>query len=254
MLPPPASVSGVQHPRYTRLDAAKVELTIDRLHQRIAARFPERNLGNVALEIGEVAHEVVGREPAPWVRVLTWACRLAIVVVGLLGPGLVLAAVGDGLAAAPHTADWLGIGESAINDLVFAGVAILFLWAVPTRIQRAADLRVLHRLRSLAHVVDMHQLTKDPDRFLPGFTETEASANAHLSPAELSRYLDYCSEMLSLIGKTGAILAENNNDPIVLAGVQGIEDLTTEMSRKIWQKIALLPRTAPAVGADLSAP
>jgi len=62
----------------------------------------------------------------------------------------------------------------------------------------------------------------------------------HLTPFLLGRYLDYCSEMLSLIGKVAALYAQNTQDAVVLAAVDEIETLTTGLSRKIWQKIMIL--------------
>lgn len=88
----------------------------------------------------------------------------------------------------------------------------------------------------------MHQLTKDPERLRPDFKPTSASMDIGLDAIQLGNYLDYCSEMLSLVGKTAALFAEKSTDTAVLHTVEGIEDLTTGMSRKIWQKIALLPR------------
>jgi len=101
-------------------------------------------------------------------------------------------------------------------------------------------LAALHELRSLAHVVDMHQLTKDPDRFRPDVVLTASSPARQMSQFELSRYLDYCSEMLSLIGKIAALYAQDFDDPSVLAAVNEIESLTTGLSRKIWQKLMIV--------------
>ena len=36
---------------------------------------------------------------------------------------------------------------------------------------------------------------------------------------EVERYLDYCSEMLSLVGKTAALCAEESRDSVVLETV-----------------------------------
>ncbi len=52
----------------------------------------------------------------------------------------------------------------------------------------------------------------------------------------LERYLDYCSEMLSLTGKLAALFAQSCRDPEVVAGAGDIEQLTTALSRKIRQK------------------
>jgi len=57
---------------------------------------------------------------------------------------------------------------------------------------------------------------------------------------ELSRYLDYCSEMLSLIGKVAALYVQRFDDPAALSAVDQIEDLTTGLSRKIRQNIMII--------------
>jgi hypothetical protein len=61
-----------------------------------------------------------------------------------------------------------------------------------------------------------------------------------MSEFELARYLDYCSEMLSLTGKLAALYMQNMRDPVIIDSVNEIEDLTTSLSRKIWQKIMIL--------------
>jgi hypothetical protein len=61
-----------------------------------------------------------------------------------------------------------------------------------------------------------------------------------LSPDDLSHYLDYCSDMLSLIGKLAALHVQKFDDPVALAAVNEVEALTTGLSAKIWQKIIVL--------------
>ena len=136
--------------------------------------------------------------------------------------------------------EWLPVVESAINDIAFAGIAIFFLVSLPGRQRRRqAGLALLHQLRSLAHVIDMHQLTKDPDRLLAA-PPTAASRRSDLAAPELGRYLVYCSELLALVGKTAALCAQEVTDDVVLDRVSEIETLTSDMSRKIWQKVSLL--------------
>ena len=99
----------------------------------------------------------------------------------------------------------------------------------------------------------MHQLTKDPERLHPDFTPTAASAKPDLNAVELANYLDYCSELLSLVAKTAAVYAERSTDPAVLATISDIENLTNGMARKIWQKLGLVPgvgRTLPKSPVD----
>jgi hypothetical protein len=140
-----------------------------------------------------------------------------------------------------NSLDWVPLIESAINDLVFAGLAFYFLFTFPERLERGHLLDLLHRLRSLAHVIDMHQLTKDPERLKRTFRETAASPDVRLDRQQMESYLDYCSELLSLTGKAAALCAEKSRDSVVLNTVSTLETLTNGMSRKIWQKIQLLP-------------
>ena len=235
-----SSLAGVGGPP-RRLDAAQVQLTIDRLRRRILARFPDRNLGLVAGQLSALAGEIDSAASSirARLRLLRAVCRPVAVV-------LVAAAV-FALVAAFRTAlsgpsiDWIPLADSLVNDIVFVAIAVYFLVALPDRLERRRLLGLLHRLRSLAHVIDMHQLTKDPDRLRPGWQSTSQSVTVGLNRDEMESYLDYCSEMLSLVGKVAALCAEESQDGVVLETVSTIETLTTGMSRKIWAKISLLP-------------
>jgi hypothetical protein len=46
--------------------------------------------------------------------------------------------------------------------------------------------------------------------------------------------------MLSIVGKIAALYAARLQDSVVLDAVNEIEDLTTALSTKIWQKITIL--------------
>ena len=95
--------------------------------------------------------------------------------------------------------------ESSINDLFFLGVAIWFAFTIETRIKRRRRVSLIGELRSLQHVIDMHQLTKDPERVQRTIDPTDSSPKLRSTPAQLTRYLDYCSEMLSIIAKLAAL-------------------------------------------------
>ena len=98
----------------------------------------------------------------------------------------------------------------------------------------------LHGLRSLIHVIDMHQLTKDPAALSDDFVPTANSPVRITNRQDLARYLDYCSEMLSLTGKLAALFAQSVNDEVVIEAVNDIENLGSNLSRKIWQKITMI--------------
>ena len=63
-----------------------------------------------------------------------------------------------------------------------------------------------------------------------------------MTPFELLRYLDYCSEMLSLISKLAALHVQHFDDAQTLTAVRDIENLTLNLAQKIWQKIMILDR------------
>ena len=57
---------------------------------------------------------------------------------------------------------------------------------------------------------------------------------------ELGRYLDYCNEMLSLIGKLAAVYIQRFDDEVALEAVTEVEILTASLCDRIWQKIMFL--------------
>lgn len=122
------------------------------------------------------------------------------------------------------------------------GATLFFLITLEVRIKRRKALAALHRLRSVAHIVDMHQLTKDPERLGSLEPDTASSPERPLGASELGRYLDYCSELLSVISKLAALHVQHFHDSVTLAPVNEVETLTTGLSGKIWQKITLLDR------------
>ena len=66
------------------------------------------------------------------------------------------------------------------------------------------------------------------------------SPDRTMTQFELTRYLDYCAEMLSLIGKLAALYADRVRDSVVIASVNDVENLTAGLGRKIWQKITII--------------
>lgn len=226
---------------YNTLNADRILATIERLAKRVEERFPCSGLSGVAGELRSISLTSRARvqeasRPIVWVRVLN-AILLAAIV------GVVLASL--------YRFDWsvddfgllegIAVLEAALNDVVLIGAGIFFLVTIETRIKRGRFLRALHELRSIAHVIDMHQLTKDPEHVLAQkLADTASSPKRAMSSAELGRYLDYCSEMLSLTGKLAALYVQNFNDSVVLSSVNEIESLTTGLSRKVWQKLMIV--------------
>jgi hypothetical protein len=130
--------------------------------------------------------------------------------------------------------------DASISSVVFVGAAILFFMSWEHRIKRDRALKAIHELRALAHIVDMHQLTKDPESYAGQGQQTTRIRKRSMTPFELSRYLDYCSDALALISKIAALYVQGFQDPVLLDAVDDVEDLTAGFSRKIWQKITIL--------------
>ena len=232
---------------YRALDANAIIATCARLSTRIDERFPDSGLSKVGQELLAVARDTTEgiehiRRPRWWVR-----AGVALALLAMIAVTMVLAAS----ASAPSSQlEWfalLQIIESAINDVIFLGIAIFFLSSLETRIKRRAALRALHQLRSLAHVIDMHQLTKDPEQLLSPEMTTTSSPQRNLSRFQLARYLDYCTEMLAIISKLAALYVQDFDDPQVLGAVNDIQGLTTGLSSNIWQKIVLIDSLAGRV-------
>ena len=231
---------------YRQLDERQIALTLEQLRGRIAERFPTANLGQLCEQLIEVAGEV--SRCVDFLRRPIWPLRLAagVAVVGLIA---LLATVASFTLRAPgamSVSDMVQTLEAGVNDVVFFGIAIFFVVSVENRVKRRRALTLLHELRSLAHIVDMHQLTKDPERLMMREPAASDEDSRPTTGANLGKYLDFCSELLSLTSKVAALLVQHFNDGDVLAGVNEIETLTTGLSGKIWQKITILERAASA--------
>ncbi|AQR61559.1 hypothetical protein BZG35_07760 [Brevundimonas sp. LM2] len=236
------------------LNADKVVRTLERLQARVDARFPNSGLGGVAHELVVEARRTADQAAAiarPFyvTRAFTGLVILAIVATGVelwwLGgaPGLdrLLALPPGGLQRVRFDPLGLAAGlEALVNLAILGALALWFLINAEARAKRKRTLEALHGLRSLAHVIDMHQLTKDPTVVLSQAPTTAASPVRSMDQFLLTRYLDYCAEMLALIGKLAALYAARTQDPQVVAAVNDVEGLCTDLGRKIWQKITIL--------------
>ena len=244
----PTPASALPRTRYRQLDDEQIVQTLVRLRDRIRERFPGAGLTGVSEELLALAHEAAGC--VAYLRRPHWPMRIAVGL-AILGVIFVLVAVATTVrlpARIEGLTEFIQAIESAINDLVFLGIGVYFLLTTETRIKRRRALEALHQLRSVVHIVDMHQLTKDPERLLAAHVDTASSPARTMTPAELGRYLDYCSELVALSSKVAALFVQHFNDPIVLAAVNEIETLATGISAKLWQKITLLEHTARRSG------
>ena len=225
---------------YRSLNPEHIIRTIGQLRERVQERFPASGLGKVAEELQQIATEAAAR--ADWIARPLIGLRLGIgFLVALLAAIILLALIHLKVSKMWESfAEFVQAVEAGVNDIVFVAIAIFFLVTLEGRIKRQRALKAIHELRALAHIIDMHQLTKDPHVITNPGPPTKSSPRRTMTDFELSRYLDYCSEMLSLIGKVAALYVQRFDDPVALSAVDEIEDLTTGLSRKIWQKIMII--------------
>lgn len=223
------------------LDSDIVLNKIRLLKMRIEERFPHRNLPNVCEHLEQIA--INAKTNADAIDKPIWSLRAGVIVLIVFAIGALLFSLSNvnySKLGIDTFADVVSVFESGLNQIILMFAGIFFLVSLETRIKRNKTLRILYKLNSLIHVIDMYQLTKDPERLLKNWKYTKSSPKECMSAFELVRYLDYCSEMLSLVSKVASLHIQNNNDPEMIKAVNNIEILTTGLARKIWQKIMII--------------
>ncbi len=216
--------------------------TCERLRFRIRERFPKAALASTCGELCAIAADADRTaawisKPDYFVRGGSWLVIL-LLVASLARTWFALKISTDGL----NMADFFQMIDAGFNTLVLLGATGLFLMTFETRRKRRRVIQAVNKLRCLAHIVDAHQLTKDPHSMAE--RGTEHSPKRELTPYELGRYLDYCSEMLSVAGKIAFLYIQRFDDDVATDAVNDLEALTIGISQKVWQKILLLQNCA----------
>lgn len=152
-----------RHPLpYRSLNPDLIVKTTARLSERIEKRFGGRGLTQVANELTQFAQEEVGlarriARPRSLVRSLVYVfIASGIAVIAYVGWTLKI-----DFQARPSLDMFEGV-EAFINLLILLSAGIWFLLNLEARMKRHDVLVRINQLRSIAHVIDMHQLSKDP--------------------------------------------------------------------------------------------
>lgn len=224
---------------YREITLQNLRQTLALLTRRIDERFPKSGLSKVSHELEKVCEESTAKltfidKPNYWLRGLV----ALVIVLGISFVGYSISLIDIGNSNF-KTTEIVSISESILNELIIVSAALFFLITLEARFKRAKAMKSISELRALAHVIDMHQLTKDPTE-IGEKVNTASSPERGKTPYELNRYLDYCSELLSILGKLAAIYAQRFPETELVAAVNDIENLTNSLSRKIWQKINIL--------------
>jgi hypothetical protein len=235
--------SGLASANYRSLRADKIVETQERLQQRIVKRFPTSGLGEVAGELLAVAKAAAVR--AESIRRPNVPLRLAVATL-LVAAAVLIVTMSRSLRIHADLREALNLVqfvEAGLGTLVFVGIAVLFLVSLELRWKRRRALAAIHELRAIAHVIDMHQVAKDPE----GFRRRGPLLSPSPDPTtrttfELNRYLSYCNELLAIVSKLAALYVQNFPDPPTLSAVDQIEALCSGLAHKVSQKMLALER------------
>jgi len=226
------------------LDPGKIIGTLETLVRRIGERFPQSGLEKIGRQLTDVARTTsahVDKLAQP-----NYVMRLLVAAILIGGAGVLawLAFLAHNLEASTELTNVMQAVDAVTSLTVVLGGGALYLSTFEGRWRRDSAMKGLHELRSIVHVIDMHQLTKDPSAF--GAPRTSSSPDRAMSPYQLLRYLGYCAELLSLASKVAALYADKIRDASVVDAVGDIERLTAHLSQKIWQKIELIQERMPS--------
>ena len=248
MLPTPETHNPTDETRFRELSSEAIIETIEVLSQRIFERFPNSGLCGASkrlLSIGNQTKQQIHTILRPIFLLRAGIVLLvSVIIVGIVGTIYTFEIPQSGF----NLFNFIQVLEAGINDIVLIGALIFFLATFELRIKRRRTLSAIHQLRSMAHIVDMLQLKKDPERVFSPEQRTASSPAERFTAHELNRYLDYCSELLSLTGKLAALYAQHFNDAVVLAAVTEVEALTTNLEQKVWQKLMILHAASQSSG------
>lgn len=224
--------------RYRTIDPTKLILTISKMADRVENHFPSSGLASVANEVAAVAEGTVARvaeikKPRMGLRIMV-VLMVILVVSGPLLFSLVLS-FSENMT---NLGDFLQATDAGLHMLLVLAGGIVFLVGMENRLRRNQALEALAEFRSLAHLVDLHQINKDPG--LDDVVPPQNDRRTVRSDTELAYYLDYSGDLLSIVGKLAAYYAQNLQDRVVLDAVTEIETLTSTLSNKLWLKILVL--------------
>lgn len=236
------------------LNLKRLADAVDDLRVRITETFPEsglcHNAGLVLDFARQVEREGMTMVKVPsWIRFISWVGGFAVVGTLFLS-GLYVVKTESGIETLPNFLQAL----SAVIT-VFAGATAGFftMRSIEQSQVRSLAMAKLKTLREMAHVIDMLQLSKSPVAIMFPLEHQDGIGAARsnkptLTLAEMFQYLTYCGELAALIGKLAVVYLSWVHDPIVLATIDDVEDLCSDLERKMLSKLLLIEQMHQRVG------
>jgi hypothetical protein len=217
--------------------------TAEQVAQLITEKFPGSGLSQVAAEVVQVTREAVVR--AEHIRRPNFLLRGGLVLLALTAIGVVWWEVRDTSSGGISIGRVLNVLDVTKGGAAWLGALALFLVTLEIRWKRRRALQAVHELRAMAHIIDMHQLAKDPER-LGSAAAPLLRSGRPMNSADVCCYLHFCTELLALVSKVGHLYVQDFADSPTLAAVDQFENLATGLSEKIWQKVMILERLPTA--------
>jgi len=210
--------------------------TLTVLGGRIGNRFPEAGLNDACHRLLSISRRAKRRAETIAKPITGLRVAVCLLVVILLAAPIVVTVSFDTPRESLDLYSLVELIDSLARNIALIAVSIFFLVTLETRIKRTRVLKAINELRNVAHIIDMHQLSKDPDH-----TVRQPLRKGHaLTRYEMSRYLEYCNELLALTGKIAAVYIQEFDDAVAIQAVTEIETLTAGLCQKILQKIIVL--------------
>lgn len=222
----------------TKLRSKEIIKTIGLLKTRIEERFPNSSLARVCGDLKAISQSIDARIDEIQQSYFGYRLLVFLFITTILGFSVAgFSQLELRLQNIMTVTGMLQILDAVFNIVFLVGGALVFLVSFENRAKCRKVIQAVNELRCVAHVIDAHQLTKDPCYVDQKVIRTTHSPERNMDSFQLGRYLDYCSEMLSLVSKVGFLYVQDYHDPVATKAVNDLEDLTNGLSRKIWQKI-----------------
>ena len=132
---------------FRELDAGEIIRTIERLSERVEARFPGSGLSSVSRDFLGLSRDAAREADA--LGAPNWMIRVGVGIVIVTMVATAVVALTSAFSAFGQAAESFGAAEmfqtieSLINDIVFLGIAVFFLATIESRIKRRKALQRL---------------------------------------------------------------------------------------------------------------
>lgn len=173
--------------------------------------FPSSGLAAVANEVAAVSEGSVDRfhqiqKPRIMMRLMVGI----LVLCAISGPFLFSVLVNFS-EEVTNLGDFLEATDAGLHMILLLAEGIVFLVGMKNRTRRHQALEALAEYRSLADLVELHQINKAPGLDLKEAPENDIRTVRTVEA--LASYLDFSGVLLSIIGKLSAYYAQHPSIP-----------------------------------------